>query len=61
MSITGPGECVVRVSVPEGTMLDVRPALLPFESEKSRVRFTGGKLQKKSIKGRGTAGYGWRA
>ncbi len=61
VSITGPGRCVLRITAPEGTAVTLRPALLPFESEKSRVRFTGGKLIKKSIKGRGTTGYGWRA
>jgi hypothetical protein len=62
ISITGTGECKVSVTVPKGTSVDIRRALLPYEASHSTVSFTGGKLLKKSRKP-GSAGkaYGWRA
>ena len=62
VSITGPGVCKIKVTVPKGTTVTVRPPLLPFEARETTVKFTGGKLLKRSKKS-GDAGksYGWRA
>ena len=62
VTITGSGSCTVRVRVPRGVDVALRPALLPYESSHSTASFTGSRLLKKSRKA-GPAGkaYGWRA
>jgi hypothetical protein len=59
VSVTGPGSCKVRVRVPEKVSVALRPALLPYEASHSTAKFTGGRFEKKSGKGKG--GYGWRS
>lgn len=61
VSITGPGICKVKATVPQNTSVTVRSPLLPFEASHTTARFTGGKLLKKSKKGGDGQGYGWRA
>lgn len=64
VSITGTGTAVVKVTVPEGTAVDTRPALLPYEAPSTAVRFTGGRLLRRTKKSKGAGqvkGYGWRA
>ena len=54
ISVTGSGNCRIRVRVPQGTKVDIRPALLPFEASRSTASFSGGRVvQKKSKKARG--------
>jgi len=54
VSVTGSGDCRIRVRAPEGTKVDIRPALLPYEASRSTASFSGGRLvQKKSKKSRG--------
>lgn len=60
VSVTGPGMCKINVVVPQGTAVTLREPLLPFEAMHSTVKFTGGKLARKSRKP-GVKGYGWRA
>jgi len=60
ISITGPGILRIKVTVPEGTSVGLRTPLLPFEAQHSTVKFSGGRLQKKSHKN-GEKAYGWRA
>lgn len=61
VSVTGPGECTVAVTVPEGVSVVTRPALLPNEASHSTASFTGGRLEKKSRKPGGAKQYGWRS
>lgn len=60
ISVTGPGVAHVRVTAPAGAGVTLRPSLLPFEATETTVKYTGGKLARKSKKG-GGKGYGWRA
>lgn len=60
VAITGSGRCKVRVTVPVGTGVTLRPSLLPFEASHSTAKFTGGRIEKKSRKS-GSKTYGWRA
>mmetsp|Transcript_15461 Transcript_15461/g.25871 ORF Transcript_15461/g.25871 Transcript_15461/m.25871 type:complete len:949 (-) Transcript_15461:68-2914(-) len=60
VSVTGVGVARVRITVPEGTTMDLRPALLPYEAPHTTVKFTGGRLARKSSGG-GSAGGGGRA
>jgi hypothetical protein len=58
--ITGSGLARVKVTVPVGTSVAIRSALMPFEATYTTAKFTGGKLLKKS--GRSSSNdYGWRA
>lgn len=57
VAVTGPGMCKVRVTVPEGTAVDVRPSLLPFEAMSTTVKFTGGRLLRKSQRGMPGVGH----
>ena len=50
VSVTGVGSATIKVTVPEGTVVATRPALLPFEASHSTVSFTGGRILKKSRK-----------
>lgn len=61
VSVTGPGRCVVRLTVPKGTNVGLRPSLLPYEASHSTASFSGGRLMKKSRKSGANKGYGWRA
>jgi hypothetical protein len=59
ISVTGSGMARLKITVPHGTSVSMRPALLPFEASYSTATFTGGRLLKKSGKAGNT--YGWRA
>lgn len=63
ISVTGPGIAKVKVTIPKGTKLGTRPALLPFDATFTTAKFTGGRLLKKSkrIGPNATKSYGWRA
>ena len=62
VSITGVGEVKVRVTVPDGTAVGVRDALLPYEvTGGTAARFTGGRIQKLSTKSRSTKNSGWKS
>ena len=50
VSITGSGECRVKVTVPSGTSVSTREALLPYEVAGSTASFTGGRIDKKAKK-----------
>jgi hypothetical protein len=50
VAITGAGSCHLKVSVPGNTTVSRRPSLLPFESRSTGVKFTGGRLVKKTVK-----------
>ena len=60
VSVTGPGTCTVKVTVPKGISVVTRPALLPYEAKHSTASFTGGRIEKKSRKP-GAKSYGWRS
>lgn len=60
VSVTGSGMATLKVTVPVGTSVAMRPSLLPFEASHSTAKFTGGRLLKTSGKSKGSA-YGWRA
>ena len=60
VAITGTGVCRVKVTVPVGTSVGLRSSLMPFEASHSTVKFTGGRIEKKSRR-TGSKGYGWRA
>lgn len=47
MAVTGVGRCVLRVRLPRGVAVGVRPPLLPFDNRSGGVRFTGGRLARK--------------
>lgn len=57
VSVTGVGDCVVKVTVPGCTSVSTRPAMLPFESRRTGVKFTGSRLIRKNSKG---LSLGWR-
>jgi len=50
IAVTGPGVVKVRVTVPTGTTVSLRPALLPFEAQRTSVRFTGGRLTRRVVR-----------
>ena len=61
VAVTGSGHCRVRVTVPTGTNVGLRPSLMPFEAAHSTAKFTGGRISKKSKRPGAQKGYGWRA
>lgn len=65
VAITGPGSAIIRITAPQGIKVSQRAALLPFEAHSSTVKFSGGRILKKSkkahVKGREIKTYGWRA
>ena len=52
ISVTGPGVAHVKISVPEGTGVSVRPPLMPFDVWETASRYTGGRSIRKSRKTR---------
>lgn len=48
VSVTGAGTAIVRVGVPEGIGISVRPPLMPFDVWDATARYTGGKAVRKS-------------
>lgn len=59
VAVSGPGVARVRVTVPEGTAVGIRPSLMPFEANTTTASFTGGKFGRKTAKHK--PGVGWRA
>lgn len=51
-SVTGAGSCVVRVLAPKGVMVVQRDPLMPFEARNSMGKSTGGRIVKKTFKGK---------
>jgi hypothetical protein len=52
-AVTGPGVAKLRISVPKGTGISVRPPLMPFDALESAARYTGGRATRKSTKSKG--------
>lgn len=50
VSITGVGRCKIKISVPVGTSVTIRPALMPFEASHSTAVFTGGRITRRGRK-----------
>lgn len=50
VAVTGPGTAKVRVSVPTGIGVSVRPPLMPFDIWEATARYTGGRAVRKSGK-----------
>lgn len=50
VSITGVGRYKIKISVPVGTSVTIRPALMPFEASHSMAVFTGGKITRRGRK-----------
>lgn len=46
VSVTGSGSCKIRVSAPEGTHVDIRDALMPFDTWAHMAVYTGTSIQK---------------
>jgi hypothetical protein len=59
VSVTGTGHAKLRVTVPKGTLVKLRDAILPFEARSTTATFSGGRIVKKATK-KGSS-YGWRA
>jgi ribosome biogenesis GTPase A len=57
ISFTGSGDCTVKVKVPKGTLLGLRSALLPFESQRTTGKVTGGKIVQRSKKSGSSKGW----
>jgi hypothetical protein len=49
-SVTGVGQCKLRVFAPEGVMVKQRAPLMPFEAKDTMAKSTGGKIFKKVFK-----------
>ena len=64
VSVTGAGDCRVRVWAPQGTMVLQRDALMPFEARETLGKATGGRIvtgkEKSKGKGKANAGRGGR-
>ena len=50
ISITGTGDCKLKVRAPAGIYVGERDALLPFEAPTSTAKFTGGRIHQRSRK-----------
>ena len=50
VSVTGAGTAKVRISVPKGIGLSVRPPLMPFDVWEATAKYTGGRAVRKSTK-----------
>ena len=50
VAVTGAGTAQVRVSVPKGVGVTVRPPLMPFDVWETTARYTGGRSVRKSGK-----------
>ncbi len=61
VSVTGAGPAKLRVSVPKGIGISVRPPIMPFDVWESTARFTGGRAVRKSgrsVTGKRRSGVG---
>jgi len=52
VAVTGAGTGTVRVSVPKGVGVSVRPPLMPYDVWEATARYTGGRAIRKSGKSR---------
>jgi hypothetical protein len=50
VSVTGAGTATVKVSVPKGIGVSLRPPLMPFDVWETTARYTGSKAVRKSTK-----------
>lgn len=50
IAVTGAGSAKIKVSVPEGIGVSVRPPLMPFDVWESTAKYTGSKAVRKSTK-----------
>jgi hypothetical protein len=55
VAVTGAGTATVKVSVPKGVGVSVRPPLMPFDVWEATAKYTGGKAVRK---GKGRKGVG---
>lgn len=60
VSMTGSGSATVTVSAPSESAISLRPALLPFEAAHSTATYTGGRIEKKSGKGKKVDTKRWK-
>ena len=61
VSVTGAGTAKVKISVPKGIGVILRPPLMPFDIQDSTARYTGGRAVRRTTKtkhGRGRKGVG---
>jgi hypothetical protein len=61
MAVTGAGLVRLRVTVPKGVGISVRPPIMPFDVWESTARFTGGRAVRKSgrsVTGKRRSGVG---
>lgn len=61
VSVTGAGTARVKISVPKGIGVMLRPPLMPFDIEDSTARYTGGRAVRRTTKnkhGKGRKGVG---
>lgn len=52
VAVTGPGTAKVRIGVPKGIGVSVRPPLMPFDVWEATAKYTGGRAVRKSGKSR---------
>eukprot|EP01082_Thalassiosira_pseudonana_P003921 g3042.t1 g3042 contig12:1307115-1308808(-) len=52
VAVTGAGKAQVRVGVPKGVGVSVRPPLMPFDVWEATAKYTGGRAVRKSSKSR---------
>lgn len=50
VAVTGAGTAQIRVSVPKGIGVTVRPPLMPFDVWEATAKYTGGRAVRKSGK-----------
>lgn len=50
VAVTGAGTATVKVSVPKGIGVSVRPPLMPFDMWESTAKYTGGRAVRKTTK-----------
>jgi len=50
ISVTGAGTAKIRVTIPKGIGISVRPPLMPFDVWEATAKYTGGRAVRKSGK-----------
>jgi hypothetical protein len=50
VAVTGPGRATVKVSVPKGVGVSLRPPLMPFDIWDSTAKYTGTRAVRKTSK-----------
>jgi len=61
VSVTGAGNARIKISVPKGIGVTLRPPLMPFDIQDSTARYTGGRAIRRTSKmkyGKGRKGVG---